>query len=291
MRYGSLAYVTALVVIGYAYASTRDLTLASRRQGHPVEWLHIPKTGTSFGNTLLLWACPELNTTLWITASGVADLPAGCKAKFYLHPGNRKEWFVGDHTSLENRSDDQLKNVFTFVRSPMTKIASGYHFIQSVMLQQSTTNVTEADICAFARKSTVAHMALGAQVKTIAGNAMTVVEREYPSHEFGSAEPPTSAEIELACARLHSFAFVGITELWAASICLFHNKFGGRAHAVEHVNVNRGRYHSDGSITRVDCSDNADATLFRCALSRFFAELSNFPDCMTHLNADLEVIL
>jgi hypothetical protein len=250
----------------------------------PIEWLHIPKTGTSFGNTLILWACPDLEKTLWVNAGMVLAVPDECKAKFYIHPQSRKDWFIGDHTTLQNRTDDQLANVFTFIRSPKTKIASGFHYIAHVR-KQSSTNATTHDICSLASTTALPHLALGAQVKIIGGEPMA----GFPWFQLPSNESPTGAAIKRACDRLNLLAFVGITDFWTASICLFHKRFGGHPHAVEHINVRKGGYHSTGSIERADCNDHADEALFECARVRFFAELRAFPDCVRLLNGSSEV--
>ena len=240
-----LTFLATVFTLATGYAVSRKQTPPTKLPVTPIEWLHIPKTGTSFGNTLLLWACPDLDrTTLWVNVSMVLDVPDKCKTKFYIHPAHREKWFIGDHASLQNRTDDQVKSIFTFVRSPKTKIASGYHYIKSLGDKKIIINptVTELEICGDARNSTFSHMAFGAQVKIIAGEPMSLL------FKFSSAEPPTALTIEHACARLYAFAFVGVTEFWEASICLFHEKFGGHSNAAELVNVRKGNYRSNGSV-------------------------------------------
>ncbi len=44
--------------------------------------------GTSFGNTLVLWACPELERRIWIEAEGGEGVPQECRMRFKLGGGN-----------------------------------------------------------------------------------------------------------------------------------------------------------------------------------------------------------
>ena len=316
MRFFAPASVAALVVLAvssyclqdqaicYYFTRSRNQLFASKTHiaiewlhtPSAIEWLHIPKTGTSFGNTLLLWACPDLDKKkLWMNPkSGPGAVPESCKANFFRQPGHPPGWYIGSHATLQNRTDEQIRRVFTFVRSPKTRIASGYHFLISDVWKQVSNNATEVDICSFARNSTFATIALGTQVKMIAGEP-TVPETRFllgrSQWEFTNTKPATIEVIDRACTRLNSFAFVGITEFWTASICLFHKKFGGDASPVEQVNVHRGTYYNNGGIQKVDCGDNADEALFDCALARFISELRPFPDCMKHLSAKLAVLL
>ena len=46
--------------------------------------------------------------------------------------------------------------------------------------------------------------------------------------------------MDRACARLRRFAFVGLTEYYDASVCLFHEMFGGRVRPNEFKNVREG---------------------------------------------------
>merc|ERR1740130_1700859 len=56
----------------------------------------------------------------------------------------------------------------------------------------------------------------------------------------------TDDMVELALWRLSDgFAFVGLTEEWALSVCLFHAMFGGDCHEREFLNVRPGVKHAD----------------------------------------------
>ena len=71
----------------------------------------------------------------------------------------------------------------------------------------------------------------------------------YPCLE---TEPPTEREIQLAATRLSDqFAFVGLTEEWDASVCLFHAVLGARTAPLraEFRNFGHSRNRAKRSLT------------------------------------------
>lgn len=56
--------------------------------------------GTGLGNTLLLWACPELEHKVYVHVAAVRGVPPRCKRRFRNEPRARPNWFMGDHISL-----------------------------------------------------------------------------------------------------------------------------------------------------------------------------------------------
>lgn len=234
-----------------------------------IEWLHIPKTGTSFGNMILHWACPDLPEETSISEKGISPekIPAHCLARFRSNPHARKEWLIGDHFSLTNRTTEELKNVFTMIRSPSTRILSGYHWYH----QQKHLNASENEICSFAQKSDMAHVALGAQTRLILG-----YETDKTGYHFkGPFIRITDAAMKEACSRLRLFAFVGITDFHETSNCIFRIKYGNNQREQKFPRLRRG---PNRTLKSVDCGDRADETLFNCALEIFLKEIKT--SCM-----------
>mmetsp|Transcript_42562 Transcript_42562/g.131827 ORF Transcript_42562/g.131827 Transcript_42562/m.131827 type:complete len:165 (+) Transcript_42562:523-1017(+) len=52
---------------------------------------------------------------------------------------------------------------------------------------------------------------------------------------------PSAAELELAVARVQEMAFVGLTDQWDLSICLFYAMYGGNCTDVAFLNTRPGR--------------------------------------------------
>jgi len=73
--------------------------------------------------------------------------------------------------------------------------------------------------------------------ETVAGCATRMLTRgNATSAPCGGPEPTTDEEAALAVQRLREgFAFVGLTEKWDISVCLFHKMFGGDCDAAEFV--------------------------------------------------------
>ena len=85
--------------------------------------------------------------------------------------------------------------------------------------------------------------------------------------------PDPMDRVDDAIANLEKLAFVGITEEWDESICLFHLMFGGRLHAGEFKNVHPGygkedleEYPGDDFAGFVD---EADEAIYLAAKARF----------------------
>lgn len=248
------------------------LTPWSKPQGK-IEYLHIPKAGTSFGNVLVQWACPWLDSTkkhITVTRTELQDeacleiLRKDVKAKTGLG--------IADHISLTNRTFEELQNVFTMIRSPKTRLASGYYY---TALQNKSLNKqsNQTEMCKYIVASKRAHTARGTQVKMILGKPMTV-----PGYLFESSIPPTLEEAELAGVRLFNFSFFGISDFWEASMCLFHALYGGEDQGFDSVHLRKGHY-SEDSLTSVDCEDVADERLFEIAMRVFLAKVYAYPEC------------
>lgn len=94
--------------------------------------------------------------------------------------------------------------------------------------------------------------------------------------------PPTEQESALALKRLQEgFAFVGITDQWDLSVCLFHAKFGGECQPAEFGEVRLGvkRNSSDQGYDTSELRgfvDEMDGRLFAEATRIFQSDLSRY---------------
>jgi len=190
-------------------------------------WLHIPKTGTSFANTLVSWACRGLDEEdvvdeSYSDASG-AFIPAfmdrhqsQCDSKFKLRGGH-----IPILKGTANGWDGHKGYFVSMFRQAEQRIVSGYfndlHDVQNKSLSM---------------REYAAHVS-GCSVRMVLG------------HECGAQIDVTTAMVKEAAERLDTgFAFVGITEEWALSVCLWHKMFGGKCHRREFMNVRPGKKHS-----------------------------------------------
>ena len=247
-----------------------------------LEWLHIPKAGTSFGNMLVKWACPwqDVETPVKTTETNLTNQ---CSRLFRIDPGARPHLSIADHISLENRTVDELQNVFTILRSPKTRLASGYHMKTGGKYLEFSEEQICADIRSSPKLSRLAHSALGVQTRMIIGQPMTTrwPQSKNAAFMFYSSKPPTAAEVELACLNLHLFAFLGVSDYWDATVCLFHKMYGGTVLESDSVHLRQGRYtETPYAKTSVDCGDTADESVFACAMHIFISRLRPHPECL-----------
>jgi len=103
-----------------------------------------------------------------------------------------------------------------------------------------------------------------------------------------SAAPKISPNVMLALQRLSEFAFVGITEAWDLSICLFHAMFGAKCLPVEFHNTRNGTafFGSPGTgfqgnatvegMSFAGVLDQADWHVYVMAVSIFLQRLRRF---------------
>jgi len=96
--------------------------------------------------------------------------------------------------------------------------------------------------------------------------------------------PVTQQDTTLAIERLRRFAFVGLTEEWALSVCLLHEMFGGDCHAAEFENT---RSTDEATLPGIvpeaearaaygDFTDPYDGALYLEARSLFQASLQRY---------------
>jgi len=196
----------------------------------PVAWLHIPKTGSSFGNVLLHTPrlcpgvpkdfaidsdhCPKAN---WPQAGHIAVLPCPQKNNISTEsdcPGLSK-W--GGHEAVGTLFQQMYRGRgMTFLREPHQRLLSHYEFFLKpwgVKLQ---------------------HV-----IPTLSGCSVKMMMRSGDRFDVTCAAgpPPTDEETEEAIARLDQFAFVGLSEEWDKSVCLFRKMFGGACVGADFINT------------------------------------------------------
>lgn len=262
--------------LGLPQIANRTTSLPPNLALGSIEWLHIPKTGTSFGNILVSTFCNLPTDTLWIKREG-AKIPPEC-LKIFRNEGSkvRSNWPIGDHVSLQGRSVSELQKVFTMIRSPGTRLLSGFH--HKTLYRR--LNSTEEEVCHYISQSNIAHSSKSAQVKMVVGKVMSSARRadQRPLFKFRDPGEASEEDTQLACMNLEIMAFVGISDYWEASVCLFHSQYGGEMSDADVVNVRKGRYDKK-EMTTVDCNDEMDEYLFQCAMRLLLSRLRLHREC------------
>lgn len=213
----------------------------------PISWVHVPKCGTSFINTLFRHRgiCPNFDDHYLISRAktGLPDevqaaldsnrgLAAVDLSAFYAeHYKDLPQWCPGldsqvqgfGHKGVEGNWPRLAGHSAIMVRQPQQRIISAYNHGRH--------------LCPWCNKSTTlaeyAAVARGCTTRMLTRDGSPCVNSSLP----------TAAESELAVQRLRSgFAFVGLTEEWNLSMCLFHARFGGECTALELLNTRPGKH-------------------------------------------------
>mmetsp|Transcript_65440 Transcript_65440/g.140008 ORF Transcript_65440/g.140008 Transcript_65440/m.140008 type:complete len:348 (+) Transcript_65440:16-1059(+) len=192
----------------------------------PIEWVHVPKCGTSFVNTLIHIPgfCPGFAEDFVVSAEA-HTLPLGQtdtlgEANFALHNTtelcNTSTWDTHRiaHHSIDFRPSGGFNagkgRFMMFVRQPEQLLLSSYQFY---VLAPPMGNPPFTTLTDFIPKRE--------------GIVTKILTRAGPyAGWLTDGGPPTRAEIDEAKLRLQTgFAFIGDTDQWDLSICLFNTMF------------------------------------------------------------------
>mmetsp|Transcript_55662 Transcript_55662/g.99116 ORF Transcript_55662/g.99116 Transcript_55662/m.99116 type:complete len:311 (+) Transcript_55662:60-992(+) len=207
----------------------------------PIEWMHVPKCGSSFVNSIVQipGACTgippdytyeDINSSSPLTQfQEVArqQCKDGIDADRVMHPG------VEDIPGWEEGKG----RFMIMLRRPEQRLLSFYYFF----LQELNYTLSSDTLSKYG----------GCVVKTLV--------RKFP-HPDGlscAGDPVSDEEIAEAKERLRTgFAFIGIAEQWDLSICLFNKIFGiRRCHAAQFENT---RPTNGRNSTEYDVSELGD---------------------------------
>jgi len=211
------------------HASLRFNMIGEAVVTHTVAWLHIPKCGGSFGTTLAHYA----NSTLPADAQMPRKDSEECKGKgapaqclTQLYPLERyfkgllweKQGNWGDHRPIDEAAFNTFKgNFFGMFRKPQNRVFSSWKFFDNA-------KTDPAEYWWKIRGLSTMMLAGQAGGHGLSGRAVRI---------RNTVGPDTTQALK----RLSSFKFVGLTEQWDLSICLFHAMFGGECQDNEFVNM------------------------------------------------------
>ena len=156
---------------------------------------------------------------------------------------------------------------FGLFREPSARLFSAWSFFRGASFVNSTSYARQAK----------------------AGMTLQLQGGEHGLHctmpgNFGLCHPPRP-DLTLALSRLRGFAFVGLTDAYPLSVCLFHLKFGTPCLPVEFLNsrpTNVSKTLSDKftkglaqGVPFGGCIDQTDEALYLHVRERFMKEVAN----------------
>jgi len=190
-------------------------------EARPIEWLHVPKTGSTFLNALVQHPslCPGATSSMIITPDENEALRT-FKRHHYVTEVCPGSFFRGDslgfHHGIGSKYSQLKGRMMMFARDPTGRIISAYNFHQhSWYLHKKAPGIRS-------------------YARLMKGQFLKMLVRDYdmgwPNYMISRFFKPTPTAWEVREARRRvedGFAFIGITEEWELSMCLFHKMFGG----------------------------------------------------------------
>jgi len=248
----------------------------------PITWIHVPKTGTSMVNIFYAHPdiCPLVPEGVKMPDEGdapdhdlFAEYPPDLNCPGSFKPDRGLE-IQACHVATGSFYEDLKGHIVAMFRQPEQRLLSAYHDHQwRTRHSWYRWSKVPGDAREFAQ------VVQGCATKMIARQTLFHGIHDNPC-KGPSSSPVTKAESDLAVQRLREgFGFVGLTDQWDLSVCLFHVKFGGDCHSTEFSTTRMGR---NSSGTQHDTSelqgfkDKADGRLFEEAVRIFEEDTSRF---------------
>lgn len=252
----------------------------------PITWFHVPKCGTTFANTLFHHPkiCPKFPEKELISRvkagipGDMLQMILGSPGMYGVDIGKFNPDSIDDlcdrsidtrlqglgHNAIGQHWSEVAGHSMIFLRQPEQRIISAYrHGRHGCLTCDHETTISE--------------------YAPLAAGCVTRMLTREGDDACVNAQPPTLPEMALAIQRLRSgFIFVGITEQWDMSICLFHAKYGGQCNAYEMVNTRPGRYLSTDHPSYYDTeelggfTDVFDRQLYMEAMAMFEEDIERF---------------
>lgn len=220
---------------------------------HDLSWLHVPKAGTSFVATLWNYACGQRGLPLDLNVDVAASyqcsqcydfaLMQRYPREMYCEEGVLSKSWQTQHLPITLSHVQQRQNTVGMFRRPNQRVISAFHdsyhasgFTQTTMdnLRSACPEGRSTPAC-FAKYPGIA----GCMTRMLTGGMCA--EDPYAAVLVGKAKSDTRTKD--AGVALRAMSFVGITEEWDESVCLFHLMFGGRMDPAELKDVHRGPGH------------------------------------------------
>lgn len=259
----------ALVLRGASVSSHR--TFSNGDDKHPpatlnaskIAWLHVPKAGTSFANVLVTWGCPRLPDYSVVDESYSNEYGMFVPNFMERHKAECAPGMTlcgSGHTPIaKGTCNDWEKHKGHFVamfRQPEQRVVSGFNH------DKHDINDKSLDLLGYAN--------------AIAGCSVRMMN----GRKCGDQVNVTQAMVSTALQRLDGgFAYVGLTEEWALSVCLFHLMHGSHCHKREFQDVRPGAQHAESAYDTSDLKgwkDAFDGPLYNKAYVIFWANVAKY---------------
>lgn len=249
-------------------------------------WLHIPKAGTSFLSTIWNYACGQTGPPLDLRVDSAHSLI--CEECFdfalmerysrrkYCKLGVLSRYTKTQHLPIRlEQVQARHESVVGMFRKPSQRLISAFrNGMHANGFSDEEFQQLQAVCGHTARASCYAHFPgiAGCTARMLTGGKCAESFRMREGRFDGG-----QSRLQEALKALDSMAFVGLTERWEESVCLFHRMFGGRINNAEFLNVHEGFSHH-GAYAEEELEgfrDEVDDLIYEAAKRRFEADLAN----------------
>eukprot|EP00811_Abedinium_folium_P001267 NODE_11158_length_1304_cov_2.140187.p1 GENE.NODE_11158_length_1304_cov_2.140187~~NODE_11158_length_1304_cov_2.140187.p1 ORF type:complete len:381 (-),score=107.69 NODE_11158_length_1304_cov_2.140187:60-1202(-) len=258
------------------FVSTNDTRL---------KWIHIEKTGTSFANVMLTYSCKHITDAIWAESSIVHGtsfdrLYNSCNDTWTMCDKFLHAHFPVGVNVCSSPSSSQGKELVSMFRQPEQRLISDWYYM-------SARYALGKDANPFFKPSETAleyaQRFQACQVKTLMGE--TCGRRQL-------SDSLMTIGVKVGKMRLaHQFAFIGLTEHWATSVCLFHSMLGGSCHSREFLHDNKGQNSSSGLYDAGyhlgNWTDQYDRLIYRRVLREFWFNVEAYNVSMDNCRVDI----
>mmetsp|Transcript_69602 Transcript_69602/g.193674 ORF Transcript_69602/g.193674 Transcript_69602/m.193674 type:complete len:400 (-) Transcript_69602:109-1308(-) len=227
----------------------------------PILFLHVPKTGGNFGNTLVHAACECVRQNESFKVD--ADAPQCCRDTGRFARVDRCHRPLS-RDAIDLLPEPQLSHVGTMIREPRNRLLSGFYhnrhdcFLVRLRLApdcraegrtrdencsslQETATPDRMDDYVSCAGQCATRLLTGSLCSTQGHSSGKQTELTGPEEVLDEAAPHAVVALE----RLDKLGFVGLTDEYDLSVCLWHARFGGPCLATEFDNLRPGSHSSN----------------------------------------------
>ena len=243
-------------------------------------WFHVPKCSTSIGATFGYYLKPDLQDDASMPACTDDDpcplssdgIPEVQFMKRYLLPKDvmwAKNGNWGDHNAIDTETWQKFRGHFVgLFRDPVRRAISSYKWFGEPIGQ---------DLQGYA------HQIRGTTVRMMAGQRYGL-DCNWPRFPCDSGVSQEPADVDKAIERLAGFKYVGMTDEYPLSVCLFHAMFGGECRPSEFGNMRQTSklkeqhgalddHELSGAGPLAGLVDEEETTFFMATYDRFCTDL------------------
>jgi len=233
---------------------------------NPIYYMHIPKAGSSFATAIAHLACgSRIGKEVKVSEPSYRDWKKKCGKEHIAR-------FTSGHRPLD--PGVQLRTVVTLVRPARQRIISGYfHSLHDCPELQKELHISENPPWKVHQIDRDLLLKYG---NCVQGCASSMLSGHGCATGKRSLED-LQADAHQAVAKIPQIGFVGLTNHWDLTVCMWHAKYGGECLEAEFANVRPGKYSSAHDETIFDSSFHPiDDAIYDAAALQFMHDMKTY---------------